>query len=337
MINVEKKERNDFFRQLLFIIALIGIGIIIWQQLGFLINAFLGAFTLYIVLRSLNFKLVEKKNWKPWLSSLLLVFSTLMVLLGLFFLVFELVIAEVPSIHREDIVEGFGNLSDTINGFIGFNLMSKDLFNQFRSVLSELASNVLNKTYNVVLNFIFMIIVLYFMLVKSRIMEKTVMKYIPFDGKNLAMITKEVKTMVYSNAIGIPVVMAAQALVAGIGYWIVGLDKVIFLAFLTGVMGLVPLIGTAAIWIPLTIFQFAVGNVWQGFVLAAYSIIFIANTDYVCRTILMKAMTNTHPLIVIFGVLLGIPLFGFWGIIFGPLVISGFFLLIKIYHIQYNQ
>ena len=62
----------------------------------------------------------------------------------------------------------------------------------------------------------------------------------------------------------------------------------------------------------------------------------IANVDNLCRMILMNKVADTHPLIVIFGVILGIPLFGFWGIIFGPLLISGFLLLMKIYYKEYN-
>jgi hypothetical protein len=49
-----------------------------------------------------------------------------------------------------------------------------------------------------------------------------------------------------------------------------------------------------------------------------------------------KKISNTHPLIVIFGVIMGIPLFGFWGIIFGPLMISTFLLLIRIYYREYR-
>lgn len=331
-----KKENNDFFRQLLYVVALIAIGYVIWDQLGYLVNAFLGAFTIYIVLRSLNFKLVEKKHWKPWLSSLVLVLATLIVLLTIGFVVFEIVAAQVPGINKNEIVEDFGALSQKVNDFVGFKILSQNLFVQFKDVLSNVASNLLNSTYNVVLNFIFMIIILYFMLTKSRTWECVVIKYAPFKGKNLAMIKKEVKTMVFSNAVGIPVVMLAQSIVAGIGYWIVGMDRIFFWAFLTGVFGLVPLIGTAAIWIPLTIYQFATGHIWQGVVLGGYSILFIANVDYVCRMVLMRIMANTHPLIVIFGVLLGIPLFGFWGIIFGPLLISSFLLLIKIYYTEYE-
>ena len=62
----------------------------------------------------------------------------------------------------------------------------------------------------------------------------------------------------------------------------------------------------------------------------------IANVDSLCRIVLMRQITNTHPLIVVFGVILGIPLFGFWGIIFGPLLLSGFLLLIRIYYWEYG-
>ncbi|MDL2262480.1 AI-2E family transporter [Bacteroidales bacterium OttesenSCG-928-I21] len=337
MVSTEKRERNDFFRQLFFISVLVGMAIVIWQQLGFLVNSFLGASTLYIVLRSLNLKLIEQKKWKSWASSLFFVSCTLVVLLALFFLIFEIVASQIHDIDSGDIVMAFENLSETVNSFMGFKIISKNLFQQFGSAISGLASGLLNKTYSVVVNFVFMIIILYFMLAKSREMEKTLLRYTPFEGKSLSMLKNEVRTMVYSNAIGIPVVMLAQSIVAGIGYQIVGLDKVVFLAFITGIAGLIPLVGTALVWVPLVIFLFVVGNIWQAVVLLIFSIIIIANIDYVCRTILLKAMTNTHPLIVIFGVLLGLPLFGFWGIIFGPLVISGFILLLKIYNVKYNQ
>ena len=62
----------------------------------------------------------------------------------------------------------------------------------------------------------------------------------------------------------------------------------------------------------------------------------ISNVDNLIRIIFMKSVANTHPLVVVFGVILGVPLFGFWGIIFGPLLISGFLLLIKIYYVEYG-
>ena len=73
-----------------------------------------------------------------------------------------------------------------------------------------------------------------------------------------------------------------------------------------------------------------------GWGMITLGVLVIANVDNLCRMILMNRVADTHPLIVIFGVILGIPLFGFWGIIFGPLLISGFLLLMKIYYKEYN-
>jgi len=77
-------------------------------------------------------------------------------------------------------------------------------------------------------------------------------------------------------------------------------------------------------------------ELWQGILMIALGVLVIANVDNLCRMILMNKVADTHPLIVIFGVILGIPLFGFWGIIFGPLLISGFLLLMKIYYKEYD-
>jgi predicted PurR-regulated permease PerM len=74
----------------------------------------------------------------------------------------------------------------------------------------------------------------------------------------------------------------------------------------------------------------------KGVLLMLCGLLVIANVDNLLRIVLNKKISNTHPLIVIFGVILGIPLFGVWGIIFGPLMISTFLLLIRIYYREYR-
>ena len=64
------QKNNLFFRQLLFLGILITIGLVILKQLGFFVGAFLGASTLYVVLRSLLFRLTERHSWRSWLPCL---------------------------------------------------------------------------------------------------------------------------------------------------------------------------------------------------------------------------------------------------------------------------
>jgi predicted PurR-regulated permease PerM len=65
--------------------------------------------------------------------------------------------------------------------------------------------------------------------------------------------------------------------------------------------------------------------------LLIYSLFITGNVDYLARVTLMKKIGNVHPLITVFGVIVGLQLFGFMGFIFGPLVFSYAIILIKIY------
>lgn len=73
----------------------------------------------------------------------------------------------------------------------------------------------------------------------------------------------------------------------------------------------------------------------MGIGLAVYSLVVVANIDNLVRSILQKRMADTHPLITIFGVIIGLSLFGFMGVIFGPLVLAIFVLCVEIFKEEY--
>lgn len=330
------RKNNAFFRQLLFLGLLITIGLVILRQLGFFIGSFLGAITIYIVVRSALFRLTEVHRWKPWTASMLIVGAATILLLALGFVVFEVIASEVPNVDTTRIISGFHSLVDRVNGYFGMTIVSGNLLKNSGELLTKLISSLLNTTYSFAINVFLMLVILYFMLIHARKMEQKVSQYIPFEGRSLAMLKQEAKSIIYSNAVGIPVVMISQALAASLFYWMFGLTNIVFWAFVTAVCGLLPMVGTLIVSIPLGTYLIAGGEVWQGILLIACGLLVIANVDNLVRIVLMKKITNTHPLIVIFGVIMGIPLFGFWGIIFGPLLISGFLLLIRIYYYEYR-
>lgn len=330
------KNNNLFFRQFLFIGVLIALALIVFRQLHFFFGSFLGAFTLYVVLRGTMFKLTEKYRWKTWLASLCLVSITVVFLLCIGFLVFEVIYKEIPELDTSSIAADINGFIERVSKSLGFEIIPKNLIESFKGAIGKFAGSVLNTTYSFAANILMMILVLYFMLASGRKMERNIESYIPLKGDKLDLIKRETKNMIYSNAIGIPVIMFAQFTVSTLIYWILGINGCFFWGFVTAVCGLLPIVGSAIVFIPLAIYLILNGGIWGGIILALYGILIISNTDNLCRIVLMKKMSDTHPLIVIFGVIMGIPLFGFWGIIFGPLMISGFILLIKIYYLEYH-
>jgi predicted PurR-regulated permease PerM len=94
---------------------------------------------------------------------------------------------------------------------------------------------------------------------------------------------------------------------------------------------MLPVVGAAAVYVPMGIYLIAAGNTWQGIGILIYGFAVIGSSDNISRFMLAKKIGDVHPLITVFGVLIGVNLFGFIGLIFGPLLISMFILLLEIY------
>lgn len=332
----QAQKNNAFFRQLLYLGILVAITVVMFTELKFFLGSFLGAITLYIVLRGTQQKLVNKYGWKPWAASLLLVVITCLVLAGLLFGVFRLIADEIHSINTSGLGEKLNGLIATVNGILPFSVVPKDILSESSGLISGVATGVVNTTYSFVINLLLTILILYFMLAKSGLFEKKLSRYNPFQGESRRIINEDITGIVYSNAVGIPLIMLAQGLTAALVYWLFGMNNIVFWAFLTALAGLIPMIGTIIVSVPLGLAFIMDGEVFKGIMLMLCGLLIIANADNLFRIFLNKRINNTHPLIVIFGVIMGIPMFGFWGIIFGPLLISVFMLLVKIYYLEFQ-
>lgn len=334
---VEQITKNNlFFRQLLFLGILILIAVAILSNLSFFIGSFLGSITLYIVFRATLFKLTDKYHWKPWFAALLLAAIAALVLCGLLFGVFQLIAVEVAKADTSAIVQKFNGLLVDINAMLPFKIVPADLLHESSSVLTKAATAIIDNTYSFAINVLMMIVILYFMLSNGHKLETKVARYNPLKGESRRMVNKEITGIIYSNAIGIPLVMLAQGIVAALIYWLFGMHNIVFWAFITALCGLIPMVGSVIVSLPLGIAMMADGFILKGILLILCGLLVIANVDNLLRVFLNKKFSNTHPLIVIFGVILGIPIFGFWGIIFGPLLISIFLLLVRIYYMEFR-
>lgn len=107
--------------------------------------------------------------------------------------------------------------------------------------------------------------------------------------------------------------------------------------FLTGISSLVPVLGTMTIYIPLGIIVLAAGETSNGIGVLAYGLFVIGSIDNILRFTILKSLGNVPPLITVFGVLLGLKLFGMLGLIFGPLILSSVGVLIKVYSNEYGK
>jgi predicted PurR-regulated permease PerM len=325
-------QYDALFRRLVFLGVLIAVAVLLFLQLNFFVGAFLGATTIYVVLRGTMFRMVERRGMRHWTAALLLVGASALVLTAFGWVAVTSVGAELQKIEVEGLIDTAKDLLVRVNDRLNLSIDPHEIMGHGGGMLR----GVLNATYSFAANIVMMLFILYFMLTGGRRMERHICNYSPFRDRSLVMIKHELRTMIYSNAVGIPVILILQTLVSTLIYWLLGFVDPWFWGFLTALCGLVPVLGTMVVYVPMSIWLMVDGSAWDGVALLLYGATVISNADNVLRIVLLHKVADTHPMVVIFGVIAGIPFFGFWGIIFGPLLISGFILLIKIYYLEYG-
>ncbi|GAB3362058.1 AI-2E family transporter [Arachidicoccus ginsenosidivorans] len=334
-----EKISTNLIKQVVLLILITFIGIEIIVQLKYFLPGFFGAITLYVLYRSWYYKLIEQKHWKKWAAALVLILgSIILVVLPIFSLIKVLIPRINQAIEQAPTITG--KLTHTLdlvkNHFPSLNVSNETILENFKK-LAAYIPKILNATASVVSNLAVAFFIFYFMLMGGRKMEEKLESFLPLSQQNKSTLWQETRNMVVSNAIGIPVLAVCQALLAILGYWIFGIKEFIFWGLLTGAASIIPVVGTMIVWVPICIITMAGGEIGMGLGLLAYCGIVVSNSDNVLRFALMKKFGDVHPLITVFGVILGLQLFGLMGLIFGPLMIAYFLLLCQIYKFEYGS
>lgn len=124
---------------------------------------------------------------------------------------------------------------------------------------------------------------------------------------------------------------ALQGLVAGVGYAIAGVDRLLFASVLTACFSFVPMVGTAVIWVPVAIsVGIEKGPFWGGFV-AAWSILVTGTVDNLVKPLFLRGSSAIHPMLIFLAVFGGLRWLGLPGVLVGPVLVAGFLALYTIY------
>ncbi len=328
---------SDNLKQYLLIALIVVLGITLGKQLYEFFPGLLGAVTLYILMRQYFFRLTVIKSWKKWVAATVFILGSIILFVVPVVIMIQILLPRLAEFTSDPakLSSMLDVLTQKLKHISPMLDISPEQIDSLTQNITSSLPTVLSATLNMVTNAVLAFFILYFMLVDGRKMEYTIQKYLPLQDTNIDNVWNATRVMVVSNAIGIPVLAACQAVVAMLGYWIFGIESYILWGVLTGIFSLVPIIGTAVIWVPLCIYLFATGQSGAGAGLLFYSLLVTGSIDNILRFTILKKLGDVHPIITALGIIVGIPLFGFMGFIFGPLLISYFLLLIKIYRVEF--
>lgn len=337
---MDRYDKRHISRELIWeyalLILIFVLGIVLFRQIQSFISGILGAMTLYILLRKPAFRLTEKTGRSTLSASIILVCVILFIIIPLSLFVWFL-ISKLQQVNwnANDILAPVMQTIEAVKEKFGINLVSEKSITFMAGKVTALGQSVINGIGDFFINVAAALVVLFFLLTGGKKMENYLSSLIPMKKVNKMETIDKINVMVKSNAIGIPLLALIQGLIAWVGYVSFGVPNAFLSAFMTGLCSMVPIVGTMVIWIPIGIY-FAVIGLWgKAIGIILFGAIFISQSDNLIRFILQKKLANTHPLITISGVVIGLPLFGFMGIIFGPLLVSLFLLFLDMFRKEY--
>jgi len=325
-------------RQLLVLFIILFLGILIFKELVPYISGVLGAITLFVIFRNWMKKLVAK-GWKKSLAAGLLILASFIVILipvGLIAIMLSSKIKKAMT-NSEKIINIIKDQIEKLELYFNYNLSNTLDSSSIANWISNNLQNFAGGTFNAMIAIAIMYFLLYYMLINQEKLKELLISYIPLGKENIKLIEKESDISVRSNALGIPLVALFQGIVALIGYLIFGVPEPLFWFAITAISSLIPFLGTALGIIPVSILLFSQGQNWQAIGILIYGFTVVGVTDNLVRLYVLEKLSSEHPLITLIGVIIGIPLFGFIGLIFGPLLISLFLLILKIYKKEYGN
>lgn len=239
------------------------------------------------------------------------------------------------TLDPQSLISSIRHVSEQIRLRIGYDLLQDSNISSMVAVITRFGQAFLQGIFSFGVNIVMLLFVLYFMLIGGTRMENYCRAMLPFNATVARNVTNEIYMIVRSNAIGIPLIAVVQGSIAYAGYLVCGVPSALFWGVVTCFATILPVVGTALVWVPLAAYLAVEGSWGTAVGLMAYGVLVVTQSDNVIRFILQKRMADTHPLVTILGVLIGLPLFGFMGVIFGPLLLAMFVFFVHIFKRKY--
>jgi len=135
-------------------------------------------------------------------------------------------------------------------------------------------------------------------------------------------IIETVKRVLGAVMFGIVLTCLVQGTLGGLGFWVAGLPSPLLFGALMAVCALIPIIGTALIWLPGALYLLMNGQTLQGLLLIAWGIVVVSSIDNIIRPLFISGIARLHILVIVLGVLGGILAFGITGVVAGPVILA---------------
>lgn len=331
------KESIEHYSKYFFLASFLGIILLsiylIKSYIITIVGAVLLSYVFYPIYKKINSKIRSKK-----LSSL---FTTILVviiiIIPLIFAANALISESVQFFYSTsdlDLSSIESATSDKLGGDVEISKYITDNLNKISLGIARSTSEFLVSLPKKIINLFVMLFLMYFLFMEGKHIVDKLRRHIPLKSKQKEELAKRFSNVIYASIYGMIVTAFVQGAVGALGFWIFGVNSPILWGLVTVIVAILPFVGAALVWLPAAIFKLAAGETFNGLGLLFYGMFIISTIDNFIRPGIIGSRANIHPAVVLLGVLGGIEIFGFLGIIIGPLILSIMTIFLDLYLVE---
>ncbi len=211
----------------------------------------------------------------------------------------------------------------------GIDINSLDLRGKVAERLGELSAFLLaegqalvGNLVSFIVNAVIALFTLFFLFREGRSARRRIAALLPLHAEQIDKLFTGIYNTIMATVYGGLVVALVQGALVGLALWVFGIPSPVLWGAVAAMFSLLPLVGSAAVWVPAAIYLFINGHYIQGIILVAWGGGVVGTIDNVLRPLLMSGRVRMHTLLIFFSVFGGVQVFGFLGLFVGPVIIA---------------
>lgn len=299
------------------------------------LSGLLGAAVLYVVSVGPYRRL--SRFLKPGIAAPVLLVATLFLFALPLTWIIGIVIDQAPDALRR--LQGSNVLTRLNQLQVGSFHVGAELAKASGTLVSWLSSQLVafvGGATSAALNLVIAFFGLYYMLRSGSDIWAQVRGYIPFSARTADALKDRFFGVTEATLLGTAVVAIAQGTLIGVGFAIVDLPNPLFWGTVTAFASILPVLGSALVWLPALFVLLAQNRFGSAIVLLVIGAGIASNVDNLIRPLVYKRVSNIHPMITLVGAFAGVRYFGLLGLLLGPLAIAYLFELLRFYREEYG-
>lgn len=298
-------------------------------------SGLLAAPLLYVLFKPLHLWLVLRLKSRALASAIVIVSAVVTIVLPLVWMV-SLLVGQAQDAASTIIKSPILQRLDTLHfGSFAIGPQLREASSRLIEMLGGSAVSLVSTAARLTLNLMLTLFGLYYLLMDPAASWRVIRPFIPFSDENVATLHQRFGDVTKSTVIGSGLSAVIQGILVGLAFVVTGLNDAVFWGAVTVVLAILPVVGGGMVFGPAALVLILKGEVPWGIAMLVWGVVVVGNIDNFIRPYVSRRYAQVHPLITLVGALAGIRYLGIVGLFIGPLALSYFFELLRMYKKEY--